>query len=42
MDTQKFIRSVEIDTLHQMKPYSRVKTNWQPSDKSVSVFRELE
>ena len=27
MDTQKFIHSVKLQILHQMKPCSRVKTN---------------
>ena len=27
MDTQKFIHSVKLQILHQMKPYSKVKTN---------------
>ena len=27
MDTQKFIHSVKLHILHQMKPYSKVKAN---------------
>ena len=41
MDTQKFIHSVKLHILHQMKPYSRVKTNWELSDTCISIFGEL-
>ena len=38
MDTQKLIHSVKIHILHQTKPYSRIKTNWEPSYTCVSMF----
>ena len=41
MDTERFIHSVKLHILHQMKPYSRVKTNWELSDTCISIFGEL-
>ena len=41
MDTQKFIHSVKLYILHQLKPYSRVKSNWEPSYTCISIFVEL-
>ena len=37
----RFIHSVKLYILHQMKPYSRVKTNWELSDICISIFGEL-
>ena len=41
MDTQKFIHSVKLHILHQMKPHSRVETNWELTDTCISIFGEL-
>ena len=41
MDAQRFIHSVKLHILHWMKPYSRVKTNWELSDTCISIFGEL-
>ena len=41
MDTQKFIHSVKLHILHQMKPHSRVETNWELIDTCISIFGEL-
>ena len=41
MDTQKFIYSVKLHILHQMKPYSRVKTSWDRTYACISIFMEL-
>ena len=41
MNTQKLIHRVKIHILHQMKPYVRVKTNWEPSYTGISKFGEL-
>ena len=41
MDTQNFIHSVKLHAFHQMKPYSRVKTNWELTDTCISIFGEL-
>ena len=31
----------KLHILHQMKPYSKVKTNWELSDTCISIFGEL-
>ena len=41
MDTQKFVHKVKLHILHQMKLYSRVNTNWEPSYTCISIFEEL-
>ena len=41
MDTQKFIHIVKLHILLQMKPYSRVKYNWELSYTCISIFVEL-
>ena len=37
----KIIYSVKLHILNQMKAYSRVKTNWEPSYTCISIFGEL-
>ena len=41
MDTQKFIHSVKLHVLHQIKPYSRVKIKRELSDTCISIFEEF-
>ena len=41
IEKQKFIYSVKLHILHQMKPYSRVKTSWDPTYACIIIFVEL-
>ena len=41
IDMQEFIQSVKFHILHQIKLYSRVKTNWELSDTCISISGEL-